>query len=256
MLRHFALKVMLAFSIVASASAQVPPPENTGPNANITRTVTGKVTFRTLSDGRVRGGEDFRLLVYPDGSRQIFISKDFKAVNAQQTMITRVDARFRPLETYASYWTREGFKGSIYVTVSGTELRAVSQGPKGRAEDTRQVPDNISVVHHGEVMNGWYYWAEDAKAKGQQSSNVYILNAAPRGDGQVAGFYTESKFTRLGPEKVTTPAGTFDTVHYQLAGMEALEMWIAGEDKLLVRQTDTKNDREYVLTEMTISPQR
>jgi hypothetical protein len=132
----------------------------------IARTVTGKMVFRTLSDGCIRGGEDFRLLVHPDGTRQIFIRKDFKAYHAQQT------------------------------------------------------------------------------------SSVYILNAAPRGDVQVSGFLTESKFTRLGTEKVTTPAGTFDAVHYRLAGVESLEMWIAGEDRLLVRQTDTKNDREYVLTEI------
>jgi hypothetical protein len=245
--------IVVGLTATWSALAQsAPPPENAGPNINIVRTVTGQMTFRTLSDGRVRGSEDFRLLVHPDGSRQIFISKDFKAVNAQQTMIARVDARFRPLETYASYWTREGFKGSIFVTVSGNELRAVAQGPKGRVENTHPVGDNIAVVHHGEIMNGWYYWAEDIKATGPQTSNVYILNAAPRGEAQVGGFLTQSKFTRLGPEKVTTPAGAFDAVHYQLAGPEPLDMWVAGEDKLLVRQTDTKNDREYVLTEMTV----
>ena len=238
------------------ATADQAVPENAGPNTSIVRAVTGKMTFRIISDGRVRGGEDFRLLVYPDGSRQIFISKDFKAVNAQQTMVTRVDARFRPLETYASYWTREGFKGSMYVTVSGNELNAVALGPKGRVETSLQVPQSISVVHHGEVMNGWYYWSEDSESKAQQTSSVYVLNAAPRGDAQVDGFLTESRFTRLGTEKVTTPAGTFDATHYQLAGMEALDMWIAGEDRLLVRQTDTKNDREYVLTEMTIAPAR
>jgi len=238
------------------ATAQQAVPENTGPNTSIVRTVTGKMTFRTLSDGRVRGGEEFRLLVYPDGSRQIFISKDFKAVNAQQTLMTRVDARFRPLETYASYWTREGFKGSMYVTVSGNELNAVALGPRGRVETSLQVPPGISVVHHGEVMNGWYYWSEDSGSKAPQTSSVYVLNAAPRGDAQVSGFLTESRFTRLGTERVTTPAGTFDATHYQLTGMEALDMWIAGEDRLLVRQTDTKNDREYVLTEMTIMPAR
>jgi len=255
---RFTILALLTSLMVGSgpASAQQALPENAGPNTSIVRTVTGKMTFRALSDGRVRGGEDFRLLVHPDGSRQIFISKDFKAVNAQQTLVTRVDARFRPLETYASYWTREGFKGSMYVTVSGNDLNAVAVGPKGRVETSLRVPQGISVVHHGEVMNGWYFWSEDPESKAQQTSSVYILNAAPRGDAQVSGFLTESKFTRLGAEKVTTPAGTFDATHYRLEGMEALDMWIAGEDRLLVRQTDTRNDREYVLTEMTIAPAR
>lgn len=245
-----ALSIALAVAASAAAAQSGAPPENTGPNASIVRTVTGKMSFRTLSDGRIRGGEEFRLLVHPDGTRQIFISKDFKAYNAQHTLMSRVDARFRPLETYASYWTREGFKGSMYVTVSGDELNAVAFGPKGRIETTLRVPPDISVVHHGEVMNGWYYWSEDPRSTAQQTASVYILNAAPRGDAQVSGFLTESKFTRLGTEKVTTPAGTFDAVHYRLVGAESLEMWVAGEDRLLVRQTDTKNDREYVLTEI------
>jgi hypothetical protein len=257
-LNPFPLLAWLAVVVpVGPAFAQqAAPPENTGPNSSIVRVVTGKMTFRTLSDGRVRGGEEFRLLVHPDGSRQMFISKDFKAVNAQQTMVSRVDARFRPLDTFASYWTRDGFRGSMYVTVSGNQLDAVAFGPKGRVETTLQVPANISVVHHGEVMNGWYYWSEDPESRGEQTSSVYVLNAAPRGDAQVGGFLTESRFTRLGREKVTTPAGTFDAIHYQLAGMEALDMWVAGEDRLLVRQTDTRNDREYVLTELTIAPAR
>jgi hypothetical protein len=256
-MRFTLLIVMISLLMAAAPSrAQPAPPENTGPNTTLVRTVTGKMIFRTLSDGRVRGGEEFRLLVHPDGSRQIFISKDFKAVNAQQSMVTRVDARFRPLETWASYWTRDGFKGSIYLTVSGNELNAVAFGPKGRIETTLQVPPGISVVHHGEVMNGWYYWAEDPNSKAPQTSSVFILNAAPRGDAQVAGFLTESKFTRLGIEKVTTPAGTFDAVHYRLEGMESLEMWVAGEDRLLVRQTDAKHDREYVLTELSVTPAR
>ncbi|MCU0758808.1 MAG: DUF3108 domain-containing protein [Steroidobacteraceae bacterium] len=252
---------LLLLSTVLAATgvlvrAQSAPPENTGPNASIVRSVTGRMTFRTLSDGRIRGGEEFRLLVHPDGSRQVFVSKDFKAVNAQQTLMARVDARFRPLETYASYWTRDGFKGSMYVTVSGNDLNAVAFGPKGRIETRVRVPDDISVVHHGEIVNGWYYWSEDASSSAPQTSSVYILNAAPRGDAQVAGFLTESKFTRLGTEKVTTPAGTFDAVHYRLEGLESLEMWVAGEDRLLVRQTDTRNDREYLLTELKIVPAR
>lgn len=245
---------MAALALPWSALAQTPTAENTGPNVNIVRTITGKVTFRTISDQRHRGGEDFRVLVHPDGSRQIFVSKDFKAYNGQQTIVARVDSRFRPMETYAGYWTRDGFKGSIFVTVIGNELRAVSVGPNGRSEDVKTITDNIAVVHHGEIGNGWYTWMDDAKATGEQTSNAYILNAAPRGDAQVTGFLRETKFTRLAREKVTTPAGTFDTTHYQLAGPEPLDMWIATEDRLLIRQTDTKNDREYVLTELTITP--
>ena len=235
-----------ALNFAGSAAAQAPA-ENTGPNKTIVRTVTGAVTFRTISDQRVRGGEKFTVLVYPDGSRQITIIKDFSAVNAQQTIVQRVDKRFRPLETFAAYWTPAGYKGSIFVAVDGPTLRAVASGPNGMTDETLDVPDHIAVVHHGEIANGWYMWPDDGAARDEQTSTSYILNAAPRGGAQVSGFLRDSKFTRLEADRVTTPAGTFDTTHYKL---DTLDIWISGEDRLLVRQTDTANDREYVLTEI------
>ncbi len=235
----------------SSVLAQTLAPENTGQNLGIVRTVTGKLTYRTISDQRHRGGEEFRLLVYPDGTRQLFVSKDFKAFNAQHTIVARVDARFRPLETYASYRTGNGFGGSIYVTVAGSELRTVAFGPQGRIDDKRTVSDNIVVVHHGEVANGWYVWMDDGSAAVQRS-NALILNAAPPSGGQVSAVYAETRFTRLGPEQVTTPAGAFETTHYRLAGPEPLDLWIATEDRLVVRQVDLRHDREYVLTEMNV----
>lgn len=235
-----------------SAFAQLPPPENTGPNASIVREVTGRVAFRALADGRDRGHEDFRLIVHPDGTRQISIIKDFKAVSAQQTIVARVDARFRPLETFASYWTRNGYKGAIFVTVARRTLTAVMSGPAGRSEETREVPEHIAVVHHGEIMNGWYMWPDfSAPAAGPQTTTNYNIMAVPRG-AQVSAMVHEMTYARLGEERVTTPAGTFDTLHYRMSGAgEPLDLWIATEDRLLIRQTDTKNGREYVLVELT-----
>ncbi|MDX2224850.1 MAG: hypothetical protein SFV21_19000 [Rhodospirillaceae bacterium] len=250
-----ALAAAMTITVAGFTAAQAPSgatTENIGPNATIVRTVTGKMAFRTIGDGRRRGGEDFRLLVYPDGSRQIQISKDFSAVNAQHTMVARVDARFRPLETFASYWSPAGYKGSIFVTITGNQLRALASGPKGVTEDAREVPERVVVVHHGEIMNGWYLWPDFAAPEGlagPQTVATYNINAAPRGDAQVSGIYHDSTFTRIGTETITTPAGTFDTVRYRLS---ELDLWVGGEDKLLIRQTDTKNDREYVLVEVNI----
>jgi hypothetical protein len=252
---RLSLTQILTLALASSpALAQTAPPpgknsENTGVNTTIVRELTGKLAFRALADGRERGHEDFRLIVYPDGSRQITISKDFKAVNAQHTMIARVDARFRPLETFASYWSRDGFKGAIFVTVAGNRLRAVSHGPGGATDETREVPDHVAVVHHGETMNGWYLWPDfAAPTSGPQTMNNFNINGMPRDGGPVKGIYHQGTYSRVGAETITTPAGTFDTVHYTLAGqIEPLDLWVGTEDKLLIRQTDTKNGREYIL---------
>lgn len=234
---------------VQVALAQSPPPENLGPNPNVVRDVTGTMTFRQMSDGRVRGHEYFRLTQHRDGTRTMNITKDLAAANAFQTILVRAAANFRPIETYAAYWTGEGYKGSIHVVIDGDRLRAVSTSPLGSNTHEIRAPEKLSVVTHGEIMNGWYLWSEDLKATGPQTAMSYNLNAAARGNAPVTGLLHPSTFTRVGAETVKTEAGSFDTIRYDLDG---LEMWIGSVDRLLIRQVDAKAGREYVLTDLKV----
>ena len=105
--------------------------ENTGPNVNVAQEIVGTLRLQTKTDKRYRGVEQWRLFIHPDGSRTMMLSKDFLAFNALQIMTVHVDAAFRPVNAYASYWTREGYQGAIQVALDGTTLRAVSAGPGG-----------------------------------------------------------------------------------------------------------------------------
>ena len=229
--------------------AQTPPAENTGPNTNIVREVSGTMTFTQMSDGRVRGHEYFRTTTHRDGTRTMNITKDISAANAFQTIIVRVAPDFHPLETYAAYWTGEGYRGSIQVTVTDGRLRAVSTAPLGVNTHEIAAPPNLSVVTHGEIMNGWYLWTEDPKSTAEQKAMSYNLNPVARGNAPVTGTLLPSSFTRKNAEKVTTPAGTFDTVRYVLG---ELDMWIGTADRLLIRQVDAKAGREYLLTDLKV----
>lgn len=239
-----------ALLISAAAFAQTPQPDNLGPNPNIVRETAGTMTFRQIADGRVRGHEYFRVTQHRDGTRTMNITKDLAAANAFQTIVVRAAADFRPLEVYAAYWTGEGYKGSITVTLDGERLRAVSASPLGTNTYDIRVPEKLSVVTHGEIMNGWYLWSEDPKASGEQTAMSFNLNAGARGNAPVTGLVHPSTFKRIGSETVKTEAGTFDTVRYDLDG---LQMWIGTIDRLLVRQVDPKAGREYVLTEIKVT---
>lgn len=242
--------MLLAFALgFASAVAQTPPPENLGPNPNIVRELSGTMTFRQISDGRVRGHEFFRATQHRDGTRTMNITKDLAAANAFQTIVVRAAADFRPLETYAAYWTGEGYKGSIHVTLDGDRLRAVSTSPLGSNTHEIRAPEKLSIITHGEIMNGWYLWSEDPKATGPQAAMAYNLNAAARGNAPVTGILHPSAFTRRGTETIKTEAGTFETTRYDL---DSLEMWIGTVDRLLIRQVDPKAGREYVLTDIKV----
>lgn len=222
-------------------------PENTGPNVNVVREVVGSLRLQTKSDKRYRGIEDWRIFVHPDGSRTMILSKDFVAVNALQIMTAHVDADFRPIDVFASYWTPEGYQGSIRAAVRDSMLRAVSEGPGGSHSEELIVPNELSVVTHGESMNGWYLWQGKRAADGTHRATYFNLGPSPDGGALVRGRLHPATFRYLGEETVTVPAGTFETERYLLMN---IEMWISGEDRILVKQSLTDEDKEYVLTRL------
>lgn len=221
--------------------------ENRGPNVNVVREIVGTLRLQTKSDQRYRGAEEWRIFLHPDGSRTMILSKDFVAANALQIMTAHVNADFRPIDVYATYWTPNGYQGSIRTAVRGSTLSAVSEGPAGSHRDELTVPQEVSVVTHGESMNGWYLWQGERAEDGTHQATYFNLGPSPEGDALVRGRLHPATFRYLGKETVTVPAGTFETERYLLLN---IEMWISGEDRILVKQALTDEDKEYVLTHL------
>lgn len=236
--------LLLAFAVSLPASAQE---ENTGPNVNVVREWAGTLLMQTKTDKRYRGVEEWRIFVHPDGSRTMMLSKDFVAFNALQIMTKRVAEDFRPIDVYAAYWVRDGYRGSIRVTLDGDELRATSEGPGAPKTVTHTVPHEIAVITHGESMNGWYLWqGEPTSGEPQDLYEFNLTPQAPEGEN-ARGIIRTGSFQYLGNETVTVPAGTFETERYRIMN---IEMWITGEDRILVKQIITDEDKEYVLTKL------
>lgn len=221
--------------------------ENTGPNVNVAREIVGTLRLQTKSDKRFRGTEEWRIFVHPDGSRTMILSKDFVALNALQIMTAHVDADFRPIDVYATYWVPGGYRGSIRVAVDGDTLRAVSEAPTGSVTEEITVPEEVSVVTHGESMNGWYLSQGERDAEGKHAATYYVFNPTRDGSEMVRGRLGPASFQYLGKETITVPAGTFETERYLLTN---IEMWITGEDRILVKQSLVGEDKEYVLTHL------
>ena len=221
--------------------------ENAGPNVNVVREIAGTLRLQTKSDKRYRGIEEWRIFVHRDGSRTMMMSKNFVARNSLQVITAYVDADFRPIDVYASYWIPDGYRGSIRVALDGSTLRAVSEGPGGQHSEEIEVPHYVSVVTHGEAMNGWYLWQGERDAEGKHQASSFILSPYRYEGDLVRGRLDPGTFRYLGKETVTVPAGTFECDHYLLAN---IEIWSSGEDRILVRQEITDEDKEYVLTRL------
>ena len=243
-------QLFIIASFVCAMAAQTPvyaQAENTGPNVNVAREITGTLRLQTKSDKRFRGTEEWRIFVHPDGSRTMILSKDFVAANALQIMTAHVDQDFRPIDVFATYWVPDGYRGSIRVALDGSKLRAVSEAPTGSNTEEISVPDEVSVVTHGESMNGWYLAQGERDAEGTHKATYYILGPTRDGSDMVRGSLGPATFQYLGEETITVPAGTFETERYLLTN---IEMWITGEDRILVKQSIVDEDKEYVLTHL------
>lgn len=255
---QFRAILILGIAFAGAATAQTPPTtpsaiptaqaENTGPNANITRWASGTYDYLTIKDKRARGTERFYMNAYPDGSRSMIMWHDLAARNAQFSVMLRVAANFRPLEAYVTYWTANGYKGSALMTVAGDKLTAISNGPQGSSTQSITVPERFSIGSHPLSGDGWHMWYEDPAAKGPQTQGqIYSMEATPDNTKPVSGTLLPLQFERIGPEKITVPAGTFDTVKYKLSGVS--DVWILPQDRLVVRMTNSLRDLDYVLRE-------
>ncbi|MBT5241915.1 MAG: hypothetical protein HN793_09260 [Rhodospirillaceae bacterium] len=235
--------VLLALIWTAGASAQTGDQE--GPNTNILRWASGTYAYTTLSEPRDRGWERFHMNVYSDGSRTMNMWHDLSARSAQFTVVHRVAADFRPIETYLSYWVANGFKGSTIIRVNGDSLTASANGPAGQHDQSMDVPAVFSVGTHPVSADGWHLWSDSGEVGVDQTSKIYSLEASTDVTKPPLGTLRDLAFNRLGKETITVPAGTFETIHYDLSGSQ---VWITEQDRLMVRMVIERFDRDYVLT--------
>lgn len=216
---------------------------STGANPNIQRWIEGEYAYRALDDGRDRGWERFRLTVHPDGSRSMLMWHGLRARSAQFTVALRTEASFRPLDAYVSYWNDGKFKGSGAMRVMADTLDLTSHGAWGLFQENTTVPAGFSIGTHPIAADGWHLLID---AKGGVRAEVYGLEAGTDPAKPIRGVTREMPVQKIGDERISVPAGEFDTTHYRLAG--STDIWIHGEDRLMVRMRAGRSNRDYVLT--------
>jgi hypothetical protein len=236
------------------APAAGPPAENTGPNRSITRWAEGEYAYLEAATGARRGFERFRLTVHPDGSRTLLMWHDLAARDAQFTVMLRTAASFRPLEASVSYWNAGQYKGFASLMVDGGTLHLSSTGSYGTVEQEVEVPAKFSIGSHPISGDGWHLWLEEDPGQDPASFQaiVFGLDAAADPMRPITGRLTPMPVERIGAERITVPAGTFDTVHYRIAGRS--DVWIHGEDRMMIRMRMPGAGLEYVLSRLETGP--
>lgn len=234
------------------ATARAAVTENLGPNAAIVRRAAGVYRYETISDGRVRGEERFQLFVHPDGSRTLSVWHDLAARNAQFTVVLRNAEDFRPLEAYVSYWNAARFKGSAHFLVDGASVTTTSRGPYGLVPQRLEAPAVFSIGTHPVAGDGWHTAGYDPVRGGVQTLQLLSVEAGTDLTKPVHGTFVPLSVERLGAETVEVPAGRFDAVRWRLSGVN--DLWLVGEDRLVVKSVIAARDLQYVLTQWESEP--
>lgn len=223
----------------AAADTAVPP-------AAIVAQLRGEYRSETLADGTLQGTERFTLTRHSDGSRSLQMLADLRSRGSWFNVYLHVDADFRPVTAFATYWTAGLLKGSGLFEIQGDALRATSRGPVSGAQSrATAVPAWFSIGAHPVSGDGWHTAHYDRQTRGVQALSLYSVDAGADQSKPVLGTLLPLSVEYLGEEQVTVPAGTFMAQRFRLAGLN--DLWVHGPDRLVVKSELPRRGIRYVL---------
>lgn len=187
------------------------------------------------------------MTVHPDGSRTMRMNVKLDDTQVARDVILRVDSLMRPIDSYQTLWTQGQHRGSGYYWVENDRMHALINGPGGRLEQSVLVPREFSFVSHPLGADGWHHWYYDFQRVGVQQVTVFNTDTLGLTIGSILGRAHEVDLEKLGEEKLTVQAGTFDTV--VLLMDRRLKIWVDKPTLTMVRMTNESKDRHYELVQ-------
>lgn len=214
----------------------------------------GRLTYLKKSTSQERGYEDWQLTRNRDGSvtmRCLAITDDSRFV--RDVTYTR-SKEGRPMDAFVRLQVENHLLGTGYLHLEADKLVVVTDSAEtGHSIQTINIPtDFFSIVTHAVMLDGWAIFNYDRARGGEQRRAIY--NTSTRWDGTDGplGRVGAIRLNLLGEEEITVPAGTFKAAHFTIDSDEpkvpTAHLWVAGEDKILLRYDWGELDHEYVLT--------
>lgn len=222
------------------------------------RYLHGRLSYRHRNGGGIeRGREDWWLTRNRDGSRTmrtLAMTDDSKFV---RDVIYTIGADERPRLVLIQLQVDSQLTGSGYFRVSGDQMTIVTDAvDTGHTVQVVDVPARFHVLTHAVMLDGWPVWALDMAQGGSQTIDVYTTSPLWNGTSGPLGRMIEQRFTLLGTEKITVPAGTFEAEHFRSGDASdtgpASHIWVTGKDNILLRYDWPAYGMEYVLESLTV----
>jgi hypothetical protein len=214
----------------------------------------GRLSYRKKSTGGERGREDWSLTRNCDGTvtmRCLAMTDDSKLL--RDVIYTR-NKDGRPVDAFIRLQATDRLIGSGYFRVHSGAMDVIVDGDgTGHSVQTLTVPeDYFSIATHAVMLDGWMYFNYDRDKGGEQLRTFYNTSTRLDGADGPLGRVETCRVKLIGEEEVEAPAGKFKAAHFQVDSdnleFPAASLWVAGEDKILLRCDWRGLDLEYVLT--------
>ena len=214
----------------------------------------GRLSYLKKSTGQERGREDWQLTRNRDGSvtMRCLARTDNSKIVRDVTYTRSKDGR--PMDAFIRLQIGTRLIGTGYFRVEADKLTAVVDGAEtGHIVQTVNIPvDFFSIVTHAVMQDGWAIFNYDRAQNGEQKRTVYNTSMRWSGTDGPLGKLGTIRLNLLGEEEITVPAGTFKASHFTIDSDEAnvptSHLWVAGEDKILLRYDWGEMNHEYMLT--------
>jgi hypothetical protein len=228
------------------------------------RNVRGKIVY-TGSDGRERGREWFGFTFRDDGQITLRAYCEIDDSRVERDVVYTMTRDFRPLDCFVRLHLEGRFLGTGWIRVSETEAECeVFNTTVGRLSQIVPLAQPApSLGSHPLACDILHLPAFDHSRPDRIQTLQGVLMTSPLAHGGSGPLISVRDLTieYVGPERITVPAGTFDTHHYRFVmaptaegGHRAEDLWCLHPDFIFVKVTVTghlKNSRyELVSLEM------
>ncbi len=215
----------------------------------------GMLSYRRKSTGAERGREYWSLTRHRDGTRTmrcVAMTEDSQFV---RDVTYTLGKDHRPLDVFIRLQVGERFVGSGYFRVEGDQMRVVTDGwDTGHVNQTLCVPECFYIVTHAVMLDGWMFWSYDKAKGGEQCIPIYNTSTQWDGTDGPLGRQETLRVTLVGEEEMEVPAGRFHTTHFRFESdfinVPTSDLWITGEDLVLVKYDWSGLGLEYVLVSL------
>jgi len=185
---------------------------------------TRRGTFSYMSDqpgdnDLMRGSEHFSMTLFPDGRLvQRANCHIASAPDVERDSVLTVDRTLRPIDAFVRIETGGQFTGMGWYNFTRKYVSCEAlTAPNNRVSYLKEIPSNpFCFCTHAIVGDAWMIAAKSGSVDNTRTLTVLYTVTLNKQGATGPGLETKAfGVERVGPETVTVPAGTFETIHYR-----------------------------------------